>query len=505
MNTIGTVIQVEINRDSLKNAVFKQISDSADNGSTDFAFISKASKKSIENYIDDSKEPDIEIARNVWRNLLMDAIALLKINDSREKIYTDSKVNFTELLINFENIRKTSTYGIDEIDNYFDDFIKFESVLYGLDKHYRDHINHVLQVWAIGIGLIDHVDGDGIQLNDEYIIDKKNDFHFQIENNKQLEITISKSEFWAMWTVIALCHDLGYPIEKTSQINKQAKNIITHFGNMQFTELDYSFSILNTFLVEKFLNIISSKVVKLENSEEYQTKIQTKYRDKFSKSLEDYKHGIFSSLLLFKNLTYFLETDYSINNNPLDVKDAKQFYIRKEILRSIASHTCPKLYHKKFNTLSFLLILCDELQEWNRPKFNNFISRSNNDDNLIVEIKEFSLKTPQKIHILMNYKKINSNSIDEKKTTDVEKHLVINRYKNIHYLLRSAKNEDERNIVFIWGIKFKDIDYNLSFNTTTTDFDTLIVTKTIKLHNQSEKPLELKIDLYDDIYKDSKL
>ena len=49
-----------------------------------------------------------------------------------------------------------------------------------------------------------------------------------------LKNIISQSEIWAMWTIIALCHDLGYPIEKTSKINLQAKKIISHFGNMNF-------------------------------------------------------------------------------------------------------------------------------------------------------------------------------------------------------------------------------------------------------------------------------
>jgi hypothetical protein len=258
---------------------------------------------------------------------------------------------------------------------------------------------------------------------------------------------------------------------------------------MQFTELDYSFSILNTFLVEKFLNIISSKVVKSEGSEKYRTTIQTKYRDKLSKSLEDYKHGIFSSLLLFKNLTYFLETDYSVDNSSLDTKDAKQFYIRKEILRSIAGHTCPKLYHNELNTLSFLLILCDELQEWNRPKFDSFIS-NHKEDELKIEIKEFSLEDIQKIHITMEYNEIESNN-------NIEKYLVINRYKNIHYLLRSAKEDNKRKIFFKWEIKINEELYNFCFDTSEekNSFNMLSVTKK-EGNNQI-----INIDLYDEKYK----
>jgi hypothetical protein len=490
MSTIKDIIKVELNGEYLRNSVFKQIAEAPH---TEFQFVSKESKDCLKHYVD-TKGKNSEITKNVWKNLLTDSIALLKINDSREKIYTDSKKDKKQLLKEFDFIRKTNSYGIDEMDKYFNDFIEYESVLYGLDKYYRDHVNHVLQVWSIGIGLLFGKDSKlNLKLNDNFSIKTEKDFHFEIEEKEEKierELTVSKSELFAMWTVIALCHDLGYPIEKTSQINRQAKKIINYFGNMQFTELDYSFSILNTFLVEKFLNIISSKVVKSENTKPentkiFQTSIQTKYRDKLSKSLEDYKHGIYSSLLLFKNLTYFLETDYSINTNYIDACDAKQFYIRKEILRSIAGHTCPKLYHNELNTLSFLLILCDELQEWNRPKFDSFIG-NHKEDQLTIEIKELSLKENdiQKIHILMNYKEIETN-------VDIEKYLVVNRYKNIHYLLRSAKEDTVRKVFFQWEIKFKDdINYNFCFDTSKDSFNMLSVTK-------GKDPL----GLYDEKYK----
>lgn len=86
MSTIKDIINVELNREYLRNSVFKQIADSK----TDFKFISKESKERINKYIN-SKELGREETKNVWKNLLMDSIALLKINDSRERIYSDSK------------------------------------------------------------------------------------------------------------------------------------------------------------------------------------------------------------------------------------------------------------------------------------------------------------------------------------------------------------------------------------------------------------------------------
>jgi len=438
-------------------------------------FVSPSSRESIKNYL---KNDNLNNSKDLWRNLLIDSICILKINDNREKIYNDSKENLQLFIDNFENIRKTSSYGIDEIGMYFDDFIEFESVLYGTDKHYRDHVKHVLQVWAIGIGLIN---SNEIIFKDGYIVKNNKDFHFQIDVEEELKSVsegdintinfikkqpyISKSELWAMWTIIALCHDLGYPIEKTSEINKQAKKIISHFGNMNFSELNYSFDIFNSFLVDKFLNIISSKA-KLNSQK---TSIQTKYRDKISKSLEDYKHGVFSSLLIFKNLTYFLETDYSTTHENLSDEDLRQFHIRKEILRSIASHTCPKVYHLELNTLSFLLILCDELQEWNRPKFNELRDNEHSQAPERVEIKKFDMENDQCVHIEFTYKFVYNESFGS--------YFVFNKFKNIHNLLRSAKDDNTRKIIFDWDILFSDKKFNLSFDSRRNSFEFMKVSE----------------------------
>lgn len=477
----NNLIKIVLSNQTLSDNVFKQIGES-----TTLPFVSKISKESLLKYCHGDKN----ILKSLWKNLLIDSICILKINDYRERIYHDSKANPEKLYNNFEKIRLTSSYGINEISKYFDDFVDFESVLYGTDTHYRDHVNHVLQVWAIGINLIAH---NELTLGDNFEVDMKSNFHFEITSMENKN-KISLSEIWAMWTIIALCHDLGYPIEKTSKINIQAKKIISHFGNMNFSELNYSFDIFNSFLVEKFLNIISSKATNKEFSGKTSiiTEVQTKYRDKFSKSLEEYKHGIFSSLLLFKNFTYFLESDYYISGENLSEEDLRQFYIRKEILRSIAGHTCPKIYHLSLNTLSFLLILCDELQEWNRPKFDDLIKR-NLSKEPDIEIRDFILEPNQKIHIRLTYEF----TIVPEQT----KYFVDSRFRFIHCLLRSAKDDNsrkEKKVEFIWEIKFNNIQYTLCFDSNKDSFDQLDVYS----HTIDEKKNILDKEQYN-IYKDN--
>ncbi len=479
MTKIEDIVGKKLDVAYLKEAVFRQIADSENSN-----FISQSTKNSLRAYVDDS---NIVASKNLWKDLLIDAIAILKINDYREKIYNDAKKDNNGFFAAFEDIRKTNSYGINEIDKYFDEFIEFESVLYGIDKHYRNHVEHVLQVWAIGISLIVN---KKISLYDGFKIN--NDFHFMIADDAPQDKpkSISKSELWSMWTIVALCHDLGYPIEKTSQINRQAKKIISHFGNIQFTELNYNFDIFNTFLVEKFIDIISSKATINDIGNEGYTSIQTKYRDKLSKSIEDYRHGVFSSLLLFKNLTYFLETDYYISKSNLSAEDTRQFYIRKEILRAMAGHTCPKIYHIHLNTLPFLLILCDELQEWNRPKFNEFINGASKTEPEVF-LKIFETDPVQKITIELDYKEIEISKSEEER-----KYYVDNRFKMLHCLLRSAKDDSERKIIFEWIIGFRNMRYSFLFDSTQNSFN-ILNTKKQRVSSSGEDNSKEIFNLYD--------
>lgn len=87
--------------------------------------------------------------------------------------------------------------------------------------------------------------------------------------------------------------------------------------------------------------------------------------------MEHFQHGIISAVIIYKILLYFLESDFNLNDDYIyGEEDARQFYIRREILRAIASHTCPDAYNIHITTFSSLLFLCDEFQEWGRKSWN---------------------------------------------------------------------------------------------------------------------------------------
>lgn len=499
---IKSIIESEIDENVLKSHVFdrlKRIESSF--------FHSNQVSFAMKEYIDEGFVRDK--AKVLWKELLIDAICLLKINDSREASFLLGAKKDENLFVKeFKKMRNVSSFGIDELEAYFGDFADFESVLYN-EKYYRDHIHHVIHVWGVGVSLL--FSGDGKRIDPklpEGLQQSRKLFHNENNSEDKPKNEFSQTELWAIWTIIALCHDLGYPLEKASKINQKVKRIVNHFGCFDFDELNFKFDILNTFLIDKFLKVISSKPVSSvknkapvggllslcgrgqENCGLYHTEVQQKYLDKFSKSLEEYKHGMFSGLLLFKKLVYFLETDFAPRSKTISEEDRRQFIIRREILRSICCHTCPKIYHIDLNTLSFLLILCDEIQEWNRPRFEDFINKKEAcaPKTTISEFKVDKDKTS--ISVTMEY---NSSEDISYQAVDA---LAIKKFQSFIYLLRSAKDDTNRNISFKWKTTIGKLKLEFTFG----GKECGMCPFTVKVSTDSMEPCS--IDIYGTDYKE---
>jgi len=212
---------------------------------------------------------------------------------------------------------------------------------------------------------------------------------------------------------------------------------------------------------------------------------------------------MFSGLLVFKKLTYFLETDYSPDNHSLSSEDLRQFYIRKEILRAICGHTCPKIYHLKLRTLSFLLIICDELQVWGRPRFNALMSGDHTEEKEVT-LKEYKKPSTDssvegaKIHIEFKYKIAMNKRTDRKdedeRTEMLEKHLVKSNYDTIRCLLRSAKDDSCRKINFQWDIIFEDVKYSYIFDSAKDSYN-MVDTPCISTETEGD-PEKFEFSIY---------
>lgn len=318
----------------------------------------------------------------LWCSLLKKAIVCLRYFDAREPFVNDAEKTIV-------------AYGVDKLVDYHSRYAEFEGVLYGSNPFYRDHVFHVVRVWMLGIDLL---------LNKEFESSKKQPFIGQMTLDAGAESPkeINMLEYISMWTIVALCHDLGYPLEKSQQILEKTKTMMSDFVPNPNIWSNFYYSGTQDNINEYILKFMSTKMKSADKNDSddsagFVGRIQPKYYLKYAKSLEGFHHGIISSIIIYKSLLYFLEADFNLNDDyKYSDEDAKQFYIRREILRAISSHTCSDAYNIHVTTFSSLLFLCDELQEWGRRTWGELYSGIDKPSATELSIKEFS---PHKVDV----------------------------------------------------------------------------------------------------------
>lgn len=305
----------------------------------------------IFNYVNDIKE--------IWKLIIEKSIKCLRFFDEREPFLENTS-------------KRPVAYGVNELSDYFEKYTQFETMLYGGGKYYRDHVVHVFRVWLLGLDCLLDNDGEYLQ-----------------RINIQKGISVNSLEKLSIWSMIALTHDLGYPLEKAQGIIEKTKDMMKSFISNPTISMDLSFNGIQNNMNDFVVRFVSSKMHEVNNKcpkeeneieleAEYVARLQPKYYFKFQKSLEGYKHGILSAIIIYKLLIYFLESDFNVNEDyRFDEEEARQFYIRREILRTISAHTCHDVYHLDMLNFAFLLIMVDDAQEWGRKRISELYVNQN--------------------------------------------------------------------------------------------------------------------------------
>lgn len=313
--------------------------------------------------------------QEIWISLIKKSIVCLRYYDTREPFLKNKT-------------KKPLAYGTDSLLQYFKKYTDFESLLYGGSNYYRDHVVHVFRVWLLGVEVL-------LRSNCQFLEKIK------IDNN----CVVNPLEKLSIWTLISLSHDLGYPLEKSLQIVEKTRDMMKYFVTNPIMTMDIDFSGVQNSMNDFVLRFMSSKMHLKEGATGlFVARLQPKYYFKFQKSLEHNTHGVISALILYKLLIFFMESDYSLHEDyTFDKEDVRQYYIRREILRAIASHTCHDVYQLNMCTMSFLLILCDEAQDWGRKSLSNLYV----DDKAEYEFKDIDIdlsSQPYKCKVQDSYK-----------------------------------------------------------------------------------------------------
>jgi hypothetical protein len=357
-----------------------------------------------------------ELLNDLWKLLINDAISFLKGKDTRE-LYHDRM-----------------TLGTEKLFDFLKEFQKFEPILYGSVPNYRDHIAHVFRVYMLGQNIIKSAIGF------ENIAFGRSEF-------------VSPSEKEAMWCIIALTHDLGTSLEKVHVINQSVRSMLQKFGNIPVQEIGYSYFTQFGLISEFVVKFLSSDVAEVkEEKDKFTTHIQSKYYQKFLAALGNFNHGVMSSIILMKDLVYFKESDYKLDQTKsLDKEDARQFMIRREILRAIAAHGCDDIYHLGIKNFPFLLTVCDEMQEWGRPRLVDVFKRGESSTKLT--INKFDDKIVD-YRVTFYFKEDSQASPEERKNAKVEiiKYCLSKRNKWLN-VLRSAVGGNLRDLTLNFEVE----------------------------------------------------
>ena len=371
--------------------------------------------------------------KSIWKLIIQKSIKCLRYFDSREPYLENQS-------------KHPVAYGVDELSKYFDKYIKFESMLYGGGKYYRDHVIHVFRVWLLGLECL--LDDDGNYL--KRII-------------SQRDVKVNSLEKISIWSMIALTHDLGYPLEKAQGIIDQTKDMMKSFIANPSVSMDLSCNGIQNNMNDFVVRFMSSKMHEADNKcpredtsdeeKRFVARLQPKYYFKFQKSLERYNHGILSAIIIYKLLRYFLESDFNINEDYLfDKEEARQFYIRREILRTIASHTCHDVYHLDMLSFAFLLIVVDDAQEWGRKRISELYVNRDSTYEFLSIVPAFDVgesnhgKENIKIHSLTVKEKFSFKNLSDLQETLLSLYKQCKGYKEI---FRDGQDTTRRNFTFI--------------------------------------------------------
>lgn len=327
--------------------------------------------------------------------------------------------------------------GYDKLFNYFDEYVNFEELIFASDSFYRDHTLHSLWVYFLGEYIMKHhefdevtvdMDRDYIQMKTLYNIMKDVNFDDSIKNIGILLNKLCQGEEngEASRCIIALTHDLGYPLKKIEKINKAMCSVLPYFSIKNYDEFAFNYTDIEQIYVTEFIRYLSEELqifidIKLKDKKEItdlfiidkendiismdKEKLDAASKDtikelkksfitkcyiennkadywRYSKDFEEYKHGIMSAFLLMKNVASMSKC--SIKESDYNSVDLKNKFLPRDvtkltIMQAIADHTSNNYQITSIKNPSAFLTFIDELEEFSR------LSRANQNREYIEE------------------------------------------------------------------------------------------------------------------------
>ena len=246
--------------------------------------------------------------------------------------------------------------------DFLEDFRKFEPLLKELGL--RDHFIHSFNVFLLGYFIIN-----------KFRIDRKS-----ILGKHPLEGNDFTTNL--IWMLTATFHDAAYAVGKTDE---WLNDFFTKFLGVN-PHISLNISEVLTPVHADILRLLSQyHRSRRLNSPEDPFKFKFDLMDwpfynKLSEELSNKNHGVLSALMLCHRMAIkegFLGKPIQTDNVPVSLPDRNQwdFVDHLQASHAISLHTINSIQVKfREYPFAFVLILCDEIQDWGRGNQNDFIS-----------------------------------------------------------------------------------------------------------------------------------
>ena len=286
---------------------------------------------------------------------------------------------------------------------------KYEENTGELIEKQRDHFIHSVNVFLLGLAVYSQ-NKNYRDMFEAYVTRTPYKKYYRI-NGK-----FSHEEFLYRWGVAALFHDIGYPVEIIGKqlkkfINDSVKLISSSYGadtaidfkdfeefnTIVKIEPDFADSYTKNYPKAKFLNLFKPTDIMAQKIATDFPKVDV---NKVAKHLDAFvdimgengfiDHGFFSAILVLNSYGYLIQKyakDHDFFFYP--IVDSATAILLHNYYRNVLKKepfNLPAL-HPIQSPLAYLLILCDELQEWNRQPFGiKDKNRSHvNDLNIVID------------------------------------------------------------------------------------------------------------------------
>ena len=298
--------------------------------------------------------------------------------------------------------------------NLIDVMEKYEKNTGELIDRQRDHFIHSVNVFLLGLAIYSQ-NQNYREIFDKYI--QKSGYEKYYGHDYE---EVSREEFLYRWGIASLLHDIGYPFEIVGKqlkkiINDGVKSISNSYDiqlGIDFTEFDEFNSIVKIppyCFAEKFrrknneariLNLFKPTDIlahKISTDFDFDMNKTKLLRDDLNSFVEYMKeqdfidHGFYSAILVLNSYGKVLqkyEKDYDFFFYPV-VDSASAILLHNYYNKTLQNEKKPfKLGEMDPNSspIAYLLILCDELQEWNRQPFGILDQKKLHVNELLIEI-----------------------------------------------------------------------------------------------------------------------